>query len=578
MASPVLLLLGVPENGTSALADALGRAGAAIAGPPAGDPAGVSQHALAACGMRWDSLAPMPPKLAKSPGLDAARAAMDVFLERLPSDAPLLIAEPLATRIVALWRERIEEAGRPVAAILWLTHPGRAAATLARRRQFAPEKSLALWLAHLVEFEHATRGLARTILAEDVFLDDPAAGMKRIAQATRFPPAVQAAKAPAIPKESLVVPPPLGLGSGLDTALDQGYRKLASTVSGELRRAVDVLAVAARAGIQSAIPPWLAQEIDADRTRMQTLVDMAAGHAARADRTQRDLAAAPRDARALAAQVEALRAEQAREREALTGKLETLRGEQTDERARLADELQSTRAELARMTAALAEAPQSEATLRGELNQTQRDLNDERSSIAKLTDALETARREADGHAHRFESARHHLERFAVEIEQARAALAAREDLAARLAAEADGLRVREADLLLERDKLRRERDDAARSLERTKREFDQRAVERESTLHRATGALESAIEDRDNRIIALSEEADRMADAITEAAVRSAGLEEQLELRTDELSALQSRFGELAARLRELESRSLVRAARWLGGAKGAREDAASG
>ena len=51
----------------------------------------MSQHALAACGMRWDSLAPMPAKLAKSPGLDAARAAMDVFLERLPADAPLIL-------------------------------------------------------------------------------------------------------------------------------------------------------------------------------------------------------------------------------------------------------------------------------------------------------------------------------------------------------------------------------------------------------------------------------------------------------------------------------------------------------
>ena len=37
MASPVLLLLGVPESGTSALADALVRSGAALAGPPAGD-------------------------------------------------------------------------------------------------------------------------------------------------------------------------------------------------------------------------------------------------------------------------------------------------------------------------------------------------------------------------------------------------------------------------------------------------------------------------------------------------------------------------------------------------------------
>jgi len=592
MASPVLLLLGVPESGTSALADALVRAGAALAGPPAGDPAGVSQHALAACGMRWDSLAPMPARLAKAPGLDAARSAIDVFLERMPSDTPLLVAEPLATRIVAMWRERAEAVERPFAAVLWLTHPGSAAAALARRRQFAPEKSLALWLAHLVEFEQATRGASRTVVTEETFLADPAAGMKRLAQATRFPPAALAAKAPPAAKQPALVPPPLGLGSGLDAALDAGYRRLASTVSGELKRSVDALALAARPAVQSAIPPWLAQEIEADRTRMQTLADMAAGHAARAERAARDLAAAPRDARALAAQVEAMRAEQARERDALNGQVEALRteqarerdaligqvevlrAEQASERDALTAELVSTRGELARLTTALAEVPQSEATLRAELGQAQRELADERASITKLADALETARREADGHAHRFESARHHLERFAIEIEETRAALVAREDYCARLAAEADALHVSEADhraeieaLRREDDSLRFERDEALRALEHTRRESGERLAEREAALARAAGELRTAIEERDRRVAELSGEADRMADAITDSAVRAAGLEEQLELGAKELASLQARYDELAARMRTLESRSLVRAAVWLGG-----------
>ena len=609
MASPVLLLLGVPESGTSALADALVRAGAALAGPPAGDPAGVSQHALAACGMRWDSLAPMPARLGKAPGLDAARAAIDVFLERMPSDAPLLVAEPLATRIVAMWRERAEAAERPFSTVLWLTHPGSAAAALARRRQFAPEKSLALWLAHLVEFEQATRGTARTVVTEETFLADPAAGIKRLAQATRFPPAAVAAKAPPAARQPTLAPPPLGLGSGLDAALDAGYRRLSSTVSGELKRSVDALALAARPAVQSAIPPWLAQEIEADRTRMQTLADMAAGHAARAERAARDLAAAPRDARALAAQVEglraeqvrerdtltgqieAMRAEQARERDALTGQIEAMRAEQAGERSALTDqiealraeqarerdhltaELASARGELARITASLAEVPQAEAVLRTELGQAQRELSDERASIAKLADALEAARREADGHAHRFESARHHLERFAVEIEETRAALVAREDFCARLAAEADALHVREADhrneveaLRREGDTLRFERDDALRALERARRDGDERLAERESALALAAD-LRAGIEERERRIADLSAEADRMADAITDAAVRSAGLEEQLELARAELASLQARHDELAARMRTLENRSLVRAAVWLGG-----------
>jgi chromosome segregation ATPase len=244
----------------------------------------------------------------------------------------------------------------------------------------------------------------------------------------------------------------------------------------------------------------------------------------------------------------------------------------------LTDELASTRAELARITAALADAPKAEAAMRNELNQTQRELNDERASIAKLTDALETARREADGHQIRFDSARHHLERFALEIEETRAALSAREDLCAKLASEVDGLRVREADLKRERDTLRHDRDDAARALERTKREHEKLSVERETTMHRATAELQAAVEERDKRAIALSDEADRMADAITEAAVRSAGLEEQLEMRTAELAALQIRFEDVVTRLRALESRSLVRAAKWLGGEKGPAREGSAG
>ena len=598
MPSPVFLLLGVPESGTSALTDALVRSGAALAGPPAGDPAAVSQHALAACGMRWDSLAPMPAKFGKSPGLDAARAALDTFLERTPAETPLLVAEPLATRIVGLWRERLEAAERPFATVLWLTHPGSATAALARRRQFAPEKSLVLWLAHLVEFEQATRGLPRTIVTEEAFLSDPAGGLKRVAQATRFPPAAAAAKLPRTVKQAATVPPALGLGSGLDAALDAGYRKLASTVSGEMKRTVDALASTARSSSQSAVPPWLAQEIEADRVRLQTLADMAAGHAARADRAQRDLAAAPRDARALAAQIEGMRSEQARERDALTAQLEALRGEQgrerdaltrqlealrgaqSNERDALVAELASTREELARITARLAEVPQAEAVMRGELGQAQRDLSDERASIMRLTESLETARREADGHAHRFESARHHLEQFASEIEEARATLAAREDLCARLADEADGLRVREARLAEELENLRRERDQAARALERERRDREQVAGEREATTHRASAEFRSTIEklestviERDERIAALSAEADRMADAITDAAVRVGGLEEQLELRTGELAALKARHDELAEKLRSLENKSLVRAARWLGGDRPLRE-----
>ena len=585
MASPVLLLLGVPESGTSALADALVRSGAALAGPPAGDPAGVSQHALAACGMRWDSLAPMPARLPKAPGLDAARAAIDVFLERMPADAPLLVAEPLATRIVAMWRERAEAAERPFSTVLWLTHPGSAAAALARRRQFAPEKSLALWLAHLVEFEQATRGAARTVVTEETFLADPAAGVKRLAQATRFPPAALAAKSPPAARQAAAAPPPLGLGSGLDAALDAGYRRLSSTVSGELKRSVDALALAAREAVQSAIPPWLAQEIESDRARLQALADTAAAQAARADRVTRELAEAPRDARTLAAEVAALRDDIARTRHAHAAKLavtEAARERDVDqaqatlaalesrriaELAALAEDLAATRADLAQARAALASAPAAEAALRVDLTRSQFDLADERESIARLTDELEAARREADHHAQRFESARTRFERLADDAEALRAALAAQEAHSDELARQADALHRRMIEIDRVRDSLAVERDAANELAARLRDERDRARAERDTAVTLERDAHAAAVAGRDAQIRELSDEADREADAIAQAAVRIAGLEEDLDQRTAELAGARRRIDELAARLRSLEKSSLVRAAVWLGG-----------
>jgi hypothetical protein len=598
MFAPVLLLVGLPESGTSALADALLRAGAVAPPPELGDPATVSQHALAACGMRWDSLAVFPTKLGSAPALDAARAAIDSFLKRAPADQPLLVAEPLATRIAGLWRERLEASERPFSTVLWVAHPGKTTAALARQRRFAPEKSLALWLAHLIEYELSTRGSPRTVVAEDAFLADPGGSLKRIGQATRFPPAIAAAKAP--PATAPVAPPPpLGLGSGLDAALDQGYRKLSSNASGELKRAMDALAAAARPALQSAVSPWLAQEIEADRARLQALADTAASQAARAERATKEAGAAPREVKSLAAQIEALRAEQAREREALraeqahereqlSGELAALRATSSKEReafsaqldqARaaaakeretLAAQLEKSHADLARLGTALADAPQAESTLRAEIVQTQRELMDERATIMKLSDALEAARREADGHSHRFESARHHLERFANEIDELRNTLATREDLYARVSSEADALHVRVAQLEQDRGNLERERDAAVLARD----ELTRFAAAREATIVRDLEERRNTIEERDRQIAALSAENDREADAIAEAAIRVATLEEEaesrmveLEQKNNEIAELRKRMDELTARLKSLESNSLVRAARWLGG-----------
>ena len=150
------------------------------------------------------------------------------------------------------------------------------AASLARRDQFAPEKSLAMWYAHLVDAERDSRGLPRALIAYDALLADFRGTLARVCDDASFPLKPSAAQKKAAAD---VVQPDLkrqhhetaeesaareSLASGLDTALEGGYTKLADLPPGkDPQPAVTALVAAARAAFAVAMPPWLAQELEA---------------------------------------------------------------------------------------------------------------------------------------------------------------------------------------------------------------------------------------------------------------------------------------------------------------------------
>jgi len=138
------------------------------------------------------------------------------------------------------------------------------------------------------------------------------------------------------------------------------------------------------------------------------------------------------------------------------------------------------------------------------------------------------------------------------------------------VSSEADALHVRVAQLEQERAVLERERDAAVLARD----ELTRFAAAREATIVRDLEERRNTIEERDKQIAALSAENDREADAIADAAIRVATLEEEaesrmveLEQKNNELAELRKRMDELTARLKSLEGKTLVRAARWLGG-----------
>ena len=487
MTRSALFVLGMHAGGASALAGALARAGAATgatATPTVDEGMGatscaplvtLSETALSALGVSWDSLAAPPERWPDSPAIRAlAPAAQELVAREFGAGTSAVIAEPRVCRLFPLWRAAFEACGFSVSAILLVRRPHEVAAALAKRLQFAPEKSLALWLSHLGDAERGTRGVRRTLITHDALADDPTATLTRIAGDAAFPlaatkAALEAATALTKANRSHTAAARRGggLGSGLDAVLEEGYEKLARLAPGaDPRRDIEALVAAARPALNAAIPPWLLTELDAARLATQ-----------------------------------------------------------------------------------------------------------------KLAADLAQARQRTD------ESARYHLEALATELAQARNAVQARENEYAFVADEVDGLRIRLDDLQSERDALRKERDDATRQLaiatadrDAARREHGTAVTERDALsriVHETSDALAALREELPRRAAAeaaLTAERDRIADELRLTAQRAAALDVELAERGAYIAELTDRHNGLAARLADLDQRTMVRAAVWMTGKPRAR------
>jgi hypothetical protein len=590
MARPVLFLLGMHAGGLPAVAAPLAAAGAdlgKVVGPTLGDGeaatacarlAALSDEALRRVGIAWDSPTGLPERLEQDEALAAlAPIAADAVAHEF-TGAAAVVAEPRVGRLFPFWREAFEQNGYDVTVALVLRRPREVVAALARHAQFAPEKSLALWHYHLLEAERASRGLPRALLTLDLWHDDPAAALARIAQDAAFPLAAESRARAAVqnarPKEKCNdTHNGGGMQSGLDAVLDAGYVKLAALASGaDPRREVEALAVAARPAMTAAIAPWIAAELDVAR--------------AMAARLAGDLSLAQQRLESESSAVAALRAS-APDAQRLTAELEALREERMRERAVLADELTKTRGEIVRLTTAVAEAPRTAETLRYELAQAHRDLYDERANIMRLAEEIESTRREADGNAKRFESARHHLEALAAELAQTRDSASARERDYSMIADEVDAWRSQIGDIQAERDKLLRERDHAMREVTRLtgdvtritaevdtlRHDRDNAVADRESVYEamRQSGQALAVLRDELPRRAAseaqLQRERDGLAASLKSAQERITALDALLSDRSSYIAELVQRHNALAARLNDLDKRRLVRVAAWLGG-----------
>jgi hypothetical protein len=177
-----LVVLGMHRSGTSAVARTFSLLGAdlpkrlvqASAHNTAGhwEPEAIVKlhdELFGAAGGSWDEIAglaladtrPFAERIARVLRADFARSSLFV------------LKDPRMCLLVPMWRSLLAELGAQPRFVLPLRHPLAVAGSLADRNRFSVEKSLLLWLRHVLAAERDTRGAARVFLEYDALLADP---------------------------------------------------------------------------------------------------------------------------------------------------------------------------------------------------------------------------------------------------------------------------------------------------------------------------------------------------------------------------------------------------------------------
>jgi len=176
--STALVVLGMHRSGTSALTGMLHHLGVAlgdrlmVASPdnPRGywehnDVVAVHERLMAALGWGWDDIRPLPSGFERQEPALTARRELTAILARDFSGVALWgVKDPRLCRLMPLWTELFAEERVEPRYLLAVRHPLDVAESLAERDGMTPAWGMVLWLGHLLDAEHATRGAKRVIV------------------------------------------------------------------------------------------------------------------------------------------------------------------------------------------------------------------------------------------------------------------------------------------------------------------------------------------------------------------------------------------------------------------------------
>ncbi len=132
------------------------------------------EELLGSLGSSWDDIDDLPADwLRREPTQEHEDALLEVLVEDF-SEAPVaVVKDPRLSRLAPLWLRLLRRFEAEPAFVIMIRHPLEVARSLAARDGLGEEKSLLLWLIHLVEAERHSRGSPRVFVGYDQLLDEP---------------------------------------------------------------------------------------------------------------------------------------------------------------------------------------------------------------------------------------------------------------------------------------------------------------------------------------------------------------------------------------------------------------------
>lgn len=190
-----LLVLGMHRSGTSAISGVLALLGAhapkTLMEPTKDNPRGyfestkvmkANEQVLSAAGSRWNDWGQFNPAWFDSLVAEQLSDSLGEVVDEEYGTAPLLlIKDPRICRFLPLWIDALRDAGIEPRIVIPVRHPLAVARSLEVRNHMGRNRSLLLWLRHVLDAEVSSRQLPRVFVRYERLLADWPGSARRIA-------------------------------------------------------------------------------------------------------------------------------------------------------------------------------------------------------------------------------------------------------------------------------------------------------------------------------------------------------------------------------------------------------------